>query len=266
VLKVLLTRRWLAALAAAAVFAVACFYLGRWQWGRHVNAHAKAHRITSHYTAAPEPLSRALPSVGTPLPLSEEWTPVRVTGTYDAQGLQLVRNRPNDGNYGYEVVVPLQVPGGALLVDRGWIDNAQTAASRPDIPATPTGTVTVTGWLRQGEPSLHKEMPTGQLASINLPEAAQATGTQLYGGYLIVKSEQSASSEPIARATPLAAPDTDEGPHLAYAFQWWLFGVAGFVLVGVGIRREADEQKAVAAGLPPQPKPKKVRIWDEEDA
>ena len=262
-----MSRRWLGALAAAAVFAIACFYLGRWQWGRHVTKHERAHRITSHYTATPEPLSAALPDVRTPLPLAKEWTPVTVTGSYAADSLQLVRNRPNDGDYGYEVVVPLQVPGGgSLLVDRGWIPNANTAAQRPDIPATPTGTVTVTGWLRPGEVSLHREMPAGQLASINLPEASRATGAQLYGAYLIVKSERSASGQHIARATPLAAPDTDEGPHLAYAFQWWLFGAAGFVLVGVGVRREALEGRAVATGQPRQPKPRKVRIWDEEDA
>jgi len=266
VLKVLLTRRWLAALAAAAVFAVACFYLGRWQWGRHVDKHERPHGMTSHYTAAPDPVTAALPAVRERLPLAQEWTPVTVTGTYAGDSLQLVRNRPNNGDYGYEVVVPLHVPGGALLVDRGWVPNAQSAATRPDVPATPTGTVTVTGWLRRGEPSLHRDMPDGQLASINLDEAAKATGDQLYGAYLIVKSERSASGQPIARATPLAAPDTDEGPHLAYALQWWLFAGAGFVLVAVGIRREAAEQKAVAAGLPPQPKPKKVRIWDEEDA
>jgi len=279
----LITRRWLAALAAAAVFAVACFFLGRWQWGRHVTKHVRAERITSHYTASPVPLGTALRSVDTALRPSEEWTPVSVTGTYSADNLLLVRNRPNNSVYGYEVVVPLEVPGGAVLVDRGWIPNADTAADKPPVPATPTGTVTVTGWLRPGEPSLHRDMPTGQLASINLAEAGQQTGARLYGAYLIVRSEHSASGQHIARATPLVAPDTDEGPHLAYALQWWLFAATGFVLVGVGARREAQDLAAGAAtggaaspgaapattgtgATAPRPRPKKTRIWDEEDA
>ena len=34
-IRTLLTRRWLAALAVAALFATACVFLGRWQWSRH---------------------------------------------------------------------------------------------------------------------------------------------------------------------------------------------------------------------------------------
>ena len=37
-----MSRRWLTALAVAALFAVACFFLGQWQWGRHEDKAAKA--------------------------------------------------------------------------------------------------------------------------------------------------------------------------------------------------------------------------------
>ena len=62
-----------------------------------------------------------------------------------------------------------------------------------------------------------------------------------------------------------AESDTDLGPHQAYAFQWWLGMVAGFVLVWFGARREYLEglEQAAPAGTP-VPR-KKVRIWDEED-
>jgi len=49
-----------------------------------------------------------------------------------------------------------------------------------------------------------------------------------------------------------------EGPHLAYALQWWLAAPVGFVLVLVGARRELLEGSGT-------PKVKKTRIWDEED-
>ncbi len=38
--------------------------------------------------------------------------------------------------------------GEAVLVDRGWQETENTVA-RPDVPAPPTGEVTITGWLRQ---------------------------------------------------------------------------------------------------------------------
>ena len=268
-----MSRRWITALAVAALFAVACFYLGQWQWGRHEDKAARAQRINSHYFASPVPLSRAMPVPDASLPRAGEWTLVSATGRYAAQSLMLVRNRPNNGVFGYEVVVPLELSdGGSLLVDRGWIPNGRSAADPPVVPTTPAGEITVTGWLRVGEPSLGRAMPHGRLASINLAEAQAQTGVPLYGAYLILRGEVGPPGERIVRPQPLEQPDTGEGPHLAYALQWWFAAPVGFVLVLVGARREYLEGSAptMPAGsgghAPPMPqKVKKTRIWDEED-
>ena len=275
-----MSRRWLTALAVAAILAVACVFLGRWQWHRHEDKAAKAARINSHYLASPVPLSAAMPTPDANLPRAEEWTVVTTTGRYADQGLMLVRNRPNNGVFGYEVVVPLELANGSsLLVDRGWIPNGQSASEPSAVPAAPAGEITVTGWLRVGEPSLGRQLPTGQLASINLAEAGAQTGASLYGAYLIMRGEAGAQgqagtpSKQVARPLALASPDTDEGPHLAYALQWWLGAPVGFVLVFFGARREhleGSEPMVPAPGspaAPPRPpRPRKTRIWDEEDA
>lgn len=277
VLRVLMTRRWLGALALAVTFAVACVFLGRWQWHRYEFKHERAQRVTSHYHADPVPLPSVLATPDTPLRPAQVWTPVTVTGIYRAQDLLLVRNRPNNGIFGYEVLVPLRTPGGgAVLVDRGWVDNGRTASTRPQVPPTPQGQVTVTGWLRAGEPSLGRQLVPGQLASINIAQAQAQTGGNLYDTYLIAKGEHARSGRPVTAATPLAAPDTDEGPHLAYALQWWGATLVGFVLVFVGVRREAEDEEDARADLleaegapsrPPRPpRPRRTRIWDEEDA
>lgn len=247
-------------MAAALVFATACVYLGRWQWHRHEAKHARAVRIERHYDAGPVPLSAVLPGPGTPLAAAQEWTRVTVTGSYDLNGVLLVRNRANQGVFGYEVVVPLNLPDGAsLLVDRGWLDNANTAAERPVIPATPGRPVSVTGWLRPGEPDLHRAPVPGQIASINLAQVAQLTGDRLYGAYAILDRERSLSDERLVRPTPLQRPDTDEGPHLAYALQWWGGAPCGIAFVIAGMRREARERRGLA------PVARKRRIWDDED-
>jgi cytochrome oxidase assembly protein ShyY1 len=275
VLRLARSSRWLGALALAATFAVAAFFLGRWQWGRYEERQARADRIVAHYDAAPV----ALPSVlgSEPLPLAREWTRVRATGRYAAGEPLLVRNRPLDGTYGYEVLVPLALDDGStLLVDRGWVPNAESASARPEVPPAPGGPVEVTGWLRVSEESLDRDLPRGQLASINLGEARDVLGTPLLGGYLVLDEETSADGTAPPRPARLERPDTDIGPHQAYAFQWWLAMPVGFVLVYVGIRREhRDALEAAAsgdaalagAGRPPRAaKPRKVRIWDEEDA
>src|SRR5665647_3258447 len=174
VLRVVISRRWLTMLAIAALFAVACVFLGRWQWHRHEAKVARAERIDGHYSASPVP-------------------------------------------------------------------------------------------------SLGRHMSNGQLASINLAEAQAQTGTPLYGAYLIRRAEAGPPGEHIEYPQALEKPDTDLGPHLAYALQWWLAAPVGFVLVMAGVRREHLERD----DLPPvpgqpaaparAPKVKKIRIWDEED-
>ncbi len=262
-LRVLFSRRWLGALAVALAFAVAAFFLGRWQWHRYEAKSARAERIHAHYDAKPVPVRTVLGA--TPLPLAADWTRVTMHGRYAAGHTLLVRNRPHEGTFGYEVLVPLELDDGSeVLVDRGWVVNGATAQTAPDVPATPTQDVTVTGWLRRGEPSLGKTQVAGQLASINLTEASAQTGSPLLGGYAVLEVERLADGTAPRRPTPLEAPDTDLGPHQAYAFQWWGSMLAGFVLVGFGIRREHQEgQPTQAAGEPP--KARKVRIWDEED-
>jgi cytochrome oxidase assembly protein ShyY1 len=274
VLRVVMSRRWLRWFAVAAIFAVACVFLGRWQWGRHEDKVASAQRIELHYSASPVLLSEAMPSPTARLAQAQEWTTVTATGRYAATHPMLVRNRPNNAVFGYEVVVPLELANGsALLVDRGWIPNGPNAAQPSRTPATPTGVITVTGWLRMGEPSMGRKMSNGQLASINLAEAGAQSGTALYGAYLIRRSEAGPVGEHIEAPAALATPNTDLGPHLAYALQWWLAVPAGLVFVFLAARREYRDSVEALGPLPVgsaaparEPKVKKVRIWDEEDA
>ena len=72
------------------------------------------------------------------------------------------------------------------------------------------------------------------------------------------------------RPTRLDPPDTDLGPHLAYALQWWL---AAPGRARAGLRRRPPRvargrfEDDLAAGRTPVPvRARKVRIWDEEDA
>lgn len=277
ILSRLLTPRWLGASAAALAFFALCLFLGDWQYGRHEARLASAERIERHYTETPVDIDAALPPGSQGFSAEDDWRRVSATGTYDRAGQLMARNRPQNVVYGFEVLVPLTLDdGSAVLVDRGWVKNAERADVLPEVPAAPAGRVTVTGWLRPGEPPVGEGMPPGQLASINLERAAAATGHHLRPAYLVLESENDGSGAEPARPTPLLAPDTGLGVHFAYALQWWGASVVGFVIVFVYLRREVrDELAAQTSGAPVTargtgttraPKPKKVRIWDEEDA
>ncbi len=268
-IRTLLTRRWLTALAVALLFATACIFLGRWQWSRHEYKAARAHQVEMYYNATAVPLTEILPDSRSPLPADQQWRRVSMTGSYAPQDQLWVRNRPQNVVYGYEVLVPLRLTDGStILIDRGWVANAERADILPSVPPAPSGTVEVTGWLRPGEASLNTGLPRGQLGSIDLQQAASELGTPLRPAYVVLDSEDDGSGTAPARPTPLLEPDTDTGPHLAYALQWWLAAPVGFVLVVVFARREWMDATGETARRREQAaaRPKKTRIWDEEDA
>lgn len=257
-LGVLRRPRWIAYLLLAVVFGVLATLLGQWQFGRYEDKAERRDLIEANYDAPAVPLEEVLAGPGVPLAHADQWRRVSVTGEYAPEDEHLVRNRPQQGVFGYEVLVPLVLDdGSAVAVDRGWVPSAQTAATRPEVPPPPAGQVSVTGWLRPSEPDLGRDLPEGQLASIDLPALGQATGLELVGAYLILEAED----PPAARPAALAAPDTRLGSHFAYALQWWLTVPVGVVLVLVMARQTARDE----AGLPRQARERKVRIWDEED-
>lgn len=263
-LRTLLTPRWLVALVLALLFAVVTVMLGNWQHSRHEEKVERRERIEAHYHATPVPLEDVL--TGAPLERSEDWTRVQVSGSYVPEDQLFVRNRPLQRTYGYEIVVPLETSVGTLAVDRGWAPNAEDATTLPEVPSAPEGEVQVVGWLRPGEADLGRDLPQGQLASINLGDAATAWGRPVLGAYLILETEAYADrpGTQIARPVALEAPDTGLGAHFAYSLQWWLTAPVGLILVLVMARREWRESSGEADAAP-APKPKKLRIWDEED-
>ncbi|KGN38739.1 SURF1 family protein [Knoellia subterranea] len=256
----LFTPRWLGALAIALLYAVAAYHLGHWQYGRHEYKVERNALLDAHYRAAPVPVRQVLDD--RPVNRSDaDWTKVTATGTYHGEQL-LVRNRPNNGVYGYEVLAPLHLGDGTtVVVDRGWVENSpRGAAVVPEVSEAPAGEVTVTGWVRPAENSDDKRLPSGQVASVAKPDVEKAWGRTVLDGYIVLDSEVSADGTTPPRPDRLEDPDRSLGPHQAYAFQWWLSMPVGMLLIWLGLRRELRDEQ------PDRPaKPKKVRIWDEED-
>jgi cytochrome oxidase assembly protein ShyY1 len=246
VYRFLLTRRWLGLLAVALLVAATCVQLGRWQLHRLEARHATNDLITRNASARPVPAEELLDVDRGPA-ADRQYAQVRATGRYDTAHRLLVRNRPHDGQVGFYVVLPLVTADGpALLVNRGWVPAGESAADVPDVPAPPAGDVTVVGRVRPSEPASTRggTPPPGQVTRIDVPQIERDLPYAVYGGYADLVREQ-----PAPRRAPIAidAPETGEGPHLAYAFQWFLFGclaLGGYVVLA---RREAADRTAAAA-------------------
>src|SRR4029453_3444960 len=245
---------------------------------RRAETLAEVKRGVSNYSATPVPLADIKDQFRT-LDPEREWTQVELRGSYDLNGQRVVRNRPLNGQPGYDVVVPLRLTTGeAVVIDRGWLPIGNNTPGRPDVvPAPPVGEVTVVARLKPTEPKLDRGAVDGQLPSIDLASFASelpypiATGA--YG--------QLASEDPAVQPmpTPFPKPATEEGTHLSYSLQWFAFGVLMFIGFGYAARQQArnaaidaeedeDEHIVAAGGTPkkrtPAPRKNKRPTSEEE--
>lgn len=271
-LRYLLTPRWLSYLALAVLFAVVAVLLGNWQYSRHEAKVERRDTIEANYDAVPVTLTSVLDSPDQSLAATQDWTRVEITGRYRVEDQLLVRNRPYRSVFGYEVLVPFSVDGSSadLLVDRGWVPNGSSAATLPEVPPAPDGVVTLTGWLRPSEEDFERNLPAGQVATINTDVASSVAGVRLYSPYLELQDET--GTTPAERPAPAEAPDTGLGVNFAYSLQWWIFSPIGLVLVLVMARRDVREAEDADLDAPGRTTPvkekvgaKKSRIWDDED-
>ena len=221
------SRRWLGFYVLLVIFCIVCVWLADWQFDRRADARAEIARIEQNYDAAAIPLDDAVPD---PAGFDEDtlkWQTATVRGEYLGNPF-LARNRPGPEGVGSHLLQALRTDQGLMfIVDRGWVPVNGNEANAGDawldsIPAAPTGPVEVDVRLRASEPQIAGRLAQGStVASINLPEIARIGGfdeayTGAYGMLIgeTPKAETGVLPEP---------PERDEGPHLSYALQWYVF-------------------------------------------
>ena len=250
--------RWAGYLALVIVFAVACCALGTWQLNRRAEALAEVARIDANYDAEAIPVAGALPDADE-FDIDQRWQVVALSGEYLVDEEVVVRNRPFEGSSGFEVITPFLLDDGSVfMVDRGWI--AQNSQGRPsEATPPPTDRVEVTARLKAGEERIAGRTTTGvELATIDLDELAERVDGPAYtGAYgVLVQSGADVEEPPLAAARPIR----DEGPHLSYALQWYVFALLGFI----GLAWAANQERkglaeASAAGGSTKPAPREPK-------
>ncbi|WP_101524534.1 SURF1 family protein [Nocardioides houyundeii] len=217
----LVSKRWALFFVAVVVLSYVAVLLGQWQFHRLDDRRARNEVVERNENLPPAPVSEVL-KVGEPAQAADEWRLVQATGTYDADDTVVVRYRTRDSKSGVQAVVPLDLPDGTtLLVDRGWWPTANRGDVPDDLPAPPSGEVTVTGWIRldaEGDSTQVVDHSTRAIASEAI---GQALDRDVLGGFIAARTE---SPEPATPLSPTELPELDEGPHFFYGLQWWFFG------------------------------------------
>ncbi|GAA1637272.1 SURF1 family cytochrome oxidase biogenesis protein [Georgenia ruanii] len=251
------TPRWIGLIALMVAVAVACVFLGRWQWHRYESRHADSRQIGAVYDAAPVPLEDVL--TGTGVPPGHEWRPVTMTGRYVDGGTVVLRNRPAEGQAAGHLVAPFVARLGdgrevVVVVDRGWLPADEVEEPGSALPQPPSGQVTVTGRLRAPEAPVDRKRPHGQIYTLTPPQvlaaAAQVTdvsaaaGLPVMDGYVLGAAERPPAA--VALGT-YSRPSLNWGLNLSYTIQWGLFAAAALGAIVILARREAAER----AGMGP---------------
>lgn len=234
--RFLASRRWIGYYALLLVFSIACVWLGTWQFDRRAEARAEIDRIDTNYDAPAVPLASLLPDRAAFDEDTLKWSTVEAHGTYVGEPM-LARNRPGPTGVGSNLVQALRLTDGTVFfVDRGWVPIAGTDEIPSTLPEAPSGEVTVLARLRASEPEVAGRSASGRtVPSINLPHLAkEMTGEAYTGAY-----GQLISETPSGETGVLAQrPERDEGPHLSYALQWYVFILIAVLGVGYAARQE----------------------------
>ncbi len=256
-IRLLLTKRWLGYLALTVVFAIVSSFFGLWQWDRRGQAVAAITVLEANWDREPQELV----SAEAVSPARDQWTPFVIRGEYLPEDQMLVRTRPRGGQVGFEVLVPFRTESGmTVVVNRGWIPTGESNDFPDLVPQAPSGEVTVVARIKPGEPTLRgRGAPEGQLPSIDLGAMHLAVGYELETRFFLLLDREA----PETSVAPLTAlrPVLDEGPHLSYTLQWFVFALLAMIAFVALLRQEARQE----AGMSPKKKTKKSDA-DEEDA
>ena len=228
-MRFLLSRRWVLFGLAVVVLALGCFRLGEWQFDRLHDREQRNDWTRTNLAAEPAPVEDVL-SVDQQVATEREWRRVRATGEYDAAGTVVVRYQTREGRSGVDLVTPLLTDTGtAVLVDRGWIATGNTGTAPADLPAPPTGSVTVVGFVRADATGRGIEVDDGSTRAVSSRTIAPLLDYPVYAGFVDAETEDPPPADDLVRPE---VPDLGEGPHLFYGIQWWFF--AALALVGFG--------------------------------
>lgn len=231
--------------------------LGLWQLDRHAEARERAAAREARLAEPPVPLGALIAGAGSePSADDLEWRRVLLAGRWDFAGEVLIRNRMHNGRPGVHVVTPFRTESDtgeiAVLVLRGWLPapDAMNPGPVPNGTAPGERVESLVGAVRPSrEGAGLPVLPAGEGADGRLSFAAidvaaiqgEAPDSVDYAPFFVQRlpgdtGAASTTHGPVA----VALPEPGNGPHLAYAVQWFAF--AAVTLIGtvayVSSRRE----------------------------
>ncbi|NOX60743.1 MAG: SURF1 family protein [Chloroflexi bacterium] len=237
----LFKRRWLPTTLLVIIASLVMIRLGFWQLDRLEQKRAYIVQVQAELDAPPIPLT------GDETDLDARARRHRravVEGRYDFERQVIIKSKLYQRRPGYHLLTPFRIEGSerALLVDRGWIPAAEdlTDLSRFDEP----GVTRIEGRIqpedRRPEAAQWPTEPQKEWYRIDIAGIQNQTPYPLLPFYLALTPTENDPELPHRNPPEIIL---DEGPHLGYAIQWFLFALIVPVVYAFQVRRMDRESK-----------------------
>lgn len=240
--RFLLGRRWIGLGIFVVFMVVACWYLASWQYDRWEQRKANNARAVAHMALDPVPIDDIIDADGK-IGKTAEWTQVELHGQFRQDTNIVVRFVRMNSQAGVQVVTPFELDDGRfVLVNRGWFQTTVPNPPASDLPAPPSGEVTVVGWWHPDSDAKKEATDPigGSVRAIDSRRWQSTIGEEPINGWV---SWREPGQDGLEIEPP---PDLGDGPHLFYSIQWVIFGI---MAVGGGlwfVRLEVRDRRAQA--------------------
>ena len=202
----------------ALILVLFCLWAAQWQYHRGVDRHARNTLIVEQSQLPEVELGELTGNID-----SFEWRKISIQGSFDDKNQILLRNRYNEGVYGFEQLTLFVFNQRKIWVDRGWIKAGSNATVPPQLQQTNDESVRITGRLR-----LDSSLPQGKFFAVTnnaqrdlVSQLDARKGVQTESFYVDLISASDTSMNP---DVAVELPELSDGPHMAYALQWIFFG------------------------------------------
>ena len=221
----------------AAWIAIPCFIaLGQWQLDRAEQKRQLADQLANN------PNQDSMQIGHDPLPAEPNYNRVHAVGRFELDQQIFIENRKHRGNNGFHVITPFSVAGEQrfLLVNRGWVADANEAT------AAPTGQITINGLATVPlAPALQltDDNPGLRWPWLTLEKYSHWSGLNLYPALLLQSPD-----DPGSFVREWTTPPANDAMHIGYAIQWFAFAVIAAALwLRYSLRAATSKQEQLSA-------------------
>ncbi|MEO1057052.1 MAG: SURF1 family protein [Actinomycetota bacterium] len=243
--RFLLQPRWIAFHIVVIFGVVLMINLGFWQLDRLDQRQSFNADVEARSDEPVVPLDELLAEPGFDADTAQ-WRIVSAEGTWIDEQV-LVFNRTQGGRAGDNVITGLQLDNASagdpsvVLVNRGFIPLTVDAPTPPDGNVEIIGRVRPTQQRQTGQLTDAADGPLTEIRRVEIDRLAP----QFDGTVAPIYLDLIESTPPVSDTdpTPVPAPDLDEGPHLSYAMQWFIFAVCVVIGWVLAVRRSITNRR-----------------------